>query len=198
MQIVRLLADLHDEHDIDLFSSQLNSLVATHPTVYRAQCPLNQYGKFGITAEHKIRLCTQPNQPIGSPITTAKDVCLYDHFGRYTDDLRLINPSNVSFFFSVVYHQMKRSCAQRLAEAIVKNRSGPIFRTDEKILNETFYVECPLRHPKAICWKSPISTRHMGQHLSGIHKLTPSERRQIMASLRKQPSTRVFQENFVD
>ncbi|UJR23308.1 hypothetical protein I4U23_026323 [Adineta vaga] len=167
MQIVRLLADENEEGDIDLFSSKSNSLIATHPTVYRAQCPLNQYGKFGITAEHKIRLCTQPNQTIGAPLVTPKDVCLYDHF--------------------VVYHQMKRSCAQRLAEAIVKNKTEPVFRPDEELLNDTFYVQCPLRHPKAICWKSPISTRHMGQHLTGIHKLDRAARRQIMLTLRKQP-----------
>jgi len=168
MQIVRLLADENEEGDIDLFSSQSTSLIATHPTVYRAQCPLNQYGKFGITSEHKIRLCTQPNQPIGAPLITPKDVCLYDHF--------------------VVYHQMKRSCAQRLAEAIVKNKLEPVFRPDEQLLNETFYVQCPLRHPKAICWKSPISTRHMGQHLTGIHKLDRTARRQIMMALRKPSS----------
>jgi hypothetical protein len=169
MQIVRLLADNNEEGDIDLFSSQSTSLIATHPTVYRAQCPLNQYGKFGITADHKIRLCTQPNQPIGAPLVAPKDVCLYDHF--------------------VVYHQMKRSCAQRLAEAIVKNKTEPVFRSDEQLLNETFYVQCPLRHSKSICWKSPISTRHMGQHLTGIHKLDRAARRQIMLALRKQPSS---------
>ncbi|CAF0970597.1 unnamed protein product [Adineta steineri] len=169
MQIVRLFADQNEEGDIDLFSSKSISLIATHPTVYRAQCPLNQYGKFGIIAEHKIRLCTQPNQPIGAPLVTPKDVCLYDHF--------------------VVYHQMKRSCAQRLAEAIVKNKTEQVFRPDEQLLNDTFYVECPLRHPKAICWKSPISTRHMGQHLTGIHKLDRIARRQIMMALRKQPSS---------
>lgn len=81
MKIVRLLADDKNENDIDLFSCQSNSLIAKHPTVYRAQCPLNQYGKFGITAEHKIRLCTQPNQTIGAPMNVPKDVCLYDHFG---------------------------------------------------------------------------------------------------------------------
>ncbi|CAF0809651.1 unnamed protein product [Rotaria sordida] len=169
MQIVRLLADENEEGDIDLFSSQSTSLIATHPTIYRAQCPLNQYGKFGITAEHKIRLCTQPNQPIGAPLVAPKDVCLYDHF--------------------VVYHQMKRSCAQRLAEAIVKNKTEPVFRPDEQLLNDTFYIQCPLRHPKAICWKSPISSRHMGQHLTGIHKLDGIARRQIMMTLRKQPSS---------
>ncbi|CAF1558932.1 unnamed protein product [Rotaria magnacalcarata] len=169
MQIVRLLADEKEEGDIDLFSSQSTSLIATHPTVYRAQCPLNQYGKFGITAEHKIRLCTQPNQPIGAPLITPKDVCLYDHF--------------------VVYHQMKRSCAQRLAEAIVKNKTEPVFRPDEQLLNDTFYIQCPLRHSKAICWKSPISSRHMGQHLTGIHKLDEAARRQIMMALRKQPTS---------
>ena len=81
MQIVRLLADDNEEGDIDLFSSKANSLIATHPTVYRAKCPLNEYGKFGITAEHKIRLCTQPNQTVGAPSVPPKDVCLYDHFG---------------------------------------------------------------------------------------------------------------------
>jgi hypothetical protein len=84
---------------------------------------------------------------------------------------------------------MKRSCAQRLAEAIVKNKIEPVFRPDEQLLNETFYVQCPLRHPKSICWKSPISTRHMGQHLTGIHKLDRTARRQIMLALRKQPSS---------
>jgi hypothetical protein len=84
---------------------------------------------------------------------------------------------------------MKRSCAQRLAEAIVKNKIEPVFRPDEQLLNDTFYVQCPLRHPKAICWKSPISTRHMGQHLTGIHKLDRIARRQIMITLRKQPSS---------
>jgi len=84
---------------------------------------------------------------------------------------------------------MKRSCAQRLAEAIVKNKTEPVFRPDEQLLNDTFYVQCPLRHPKAICWKSPISTRHMGQHLTGIHKLDRTARRQIMIALRKQPSS---------
>lgn len=84
---------------------------------------------------------------------------------------------------------MKRSCAQRLAEAIVKNKSEPVFRPDEQLLNDTFYVQCPLRHPQAICWKSPISTRHMGQHLTGIHKLDRAARRQIMIALRKQPSS---------
>jgi len=83
---------------------------------------------------------------------------------------------------------MKRSCAQRLAEAIVKNKLEPVFRPDEQLLNETFYVQCPLRHPKAICWKSPISTRHMGQHLTGIHKLDRTARRQIMMALRKPSS----------
>ena len=88
---------------------------------------------------------------------------------------------------------MKRSCAQRLAEAIVKKKSEAVFRADEQLLNETFYVQCPLRNPKAICWKSPISSRHMGQHLTGIHKLDRTERRQIMAALRKQqPSSTVF------
>jgi hypothetical protein len=89
MQIVRLLADENEEGDIDLFSSQSSSLIATHPTVYRSQCPLNQYGKFGITADHKIRLCTQPNQPIGAPLVTPKDVCLYDHFGSYKKRFQL-------------------------------------------------------------------------------------------------------------
>ena len=84
---------------------------------------------------------------------------------------------------------MKRSCAQRLAEAIVKKRSDAIFRPDEQLLNETFYVQCPLREPKSICWKSPISTRHMGQHLTGIHKLDRTERRKIMATLRQQRSS---------
>jgi hypothetical protein len=70
-------------HALAKRSSTRVSLIATHPTIYRAQCPLNQYGKFGITAEHKIRLCTQPNQPIGAPLITPKDVCLYDHFGLY-------------------------------------------------------------------------------------------------------------------
>ncbi|CAF1155334.1 unnamed protein product [Adineta ricciae] len=175
MQIVRLLADDNEEGDIDLFSSKANSLIATHPTVYRAKCPLNEYGKFGITAEHKIRLCTQPNQTVGAPSVPPKDVCLYDHF--------------------VVYHQMKRSCAQRLAEAIVKNKVEQVFRPDEELLNDTFYVQCPLRHPKSICWKSPISTRHMGQHLTGIHKLDRAARRQIMLTLRKQPSASVSDEN---
>lgn len=187
MQIVRLLADENEEGDIDLFSSQSASLIATHPTVYRAQCPLNQYGKYGITADHKIRLCTQPNQPIGAPQITPKDVCLYDHFGQYKS--RTTQPSNHFCIVSVVYHQMKRSCAQRLAEAIVKNKNELVFRPDEQLLNETFYVQCPLRHPKAICWKSPISTRHMGQHLTGIHKLDRAARRQIMLALRKSPSS---------
>lgn len=80
---------------------------------------------------------------------------------------------------------MKRSCAQRLAEAIVRNKTDPIFLPDENILNETFYVQCPLRNPQAICWKTPISTRHMGQHLSGIHKIDRTERRKIMQELRK-------------
>lgn len=84
---------------------------------------------------------------------------------------------------------MKRSCAQRLAEAIVKNKTEPVFRPDEQLLNDTFYIQCPLRHPKAICWKSPISSRHMGQHLTGIHKLDEPARRQIMMALRKQPSS---------
>jgi hypothetical protein len=30
---------------------------------------------------------------------------------------------------------MKRSCAQRLAEAIVKNKSEPVFRPDEQLLS---------------------------------------------------------------
>jgi hypothetical protein len=84
---------------------------------------------------------------------------------------------------------MKRSCAQRLAEAIVRKVDEPVFRVDEQLLNETFYVQCPLRHAKAICWKSPISTRHMGQHLTGIHKLDRTERRQIMMAIRRQPAT---------
>ena len=84
---------------------------------------------------------------------------------------------------------MKRSCAQRLAEAIVRNKIEPVFRPDEQLLNETFYVQCPLRNPKAICWKSPISTRHMGQHLTGIHKLDRAARRQIMLALRKPSSS---------
>ena len=82
---------------------------------------------------------------------------------------------------------MKRSCAQRLAEAIVKNKTEPIFHPGEQLLNDTFYVQCPLRHPKAICWKSPISSRHMGQHLTGIHKLDQTTRRYIMMTLRKRP-----------
>jgi hypothetical protein len=90
---------------------------------------------------------------------------------------------------------MKRSCAQRLAEAIVKNKTEEVFRSDEQLLNDTFYVQCPLRHPKAICWKSPISTRHMGQHLTGIHKLDRTARRQIMMALRKQPSSSSSNEN---
>ena len=98
MQIVRLLADENEEGDRDLFSSQSTSLIATHPTVYRAQCPLNQYGKFGITAEHKIRLCTQPNQPIGAPLVTPKDVCLYDHFGSYSIEINRIEV--LRFYFS--------------------------------------------------------------------------------------------------
>jgi hypothetical protein len=84
---------------------------------------------------------------------------------------------------------MKRSCAQRLAEAIVKNKTEPVFHPDEQLLNDTFYVQCPLRQPKAICWKSPISTRHMGQHLTGIHKLDRTARRQIMIALRQQPTS---------
>ncbi|CAF4484375.1 unnamed protein product [Rotaria magnacalcarata] len=84
---------------------------------------------------------------------------------------------------------MKRSCAQRLAEAIVKNKTEPVFRPDEQLLNDTFYIQCPLRHSKAICWKSPISSRHMGQHLTGIHKLDEAARRQIMMALRKQPTS---------
>jgi hypothetical protein len=185
MQIVRLLADDNEEGDIDLFSSQAASLIATHPTIYRSQCPLNEYGKYGITASHKIRLCTQPNQPIGAPLVTPKDVCLYDHFGQYGTWHELWP---VLLLAAVVYHQMKRSCAQRLAEAIVRNKTDSVFHPDEQLLNETFYVQCPLRHPKVICWKSPISTRHMGQHLTGIHKLDRAERRQIMMAIRKQPA----------
>jgi hypothetical protein len=83
---------------------------------------------------------------------------------------------------------MKRSCAQRLAEAIVRNKTEPVFHPDEQLLNDAFYIECPLRHPKAICWNSPISTRHMGQHLTGIHKLNRTARHQVMKTLRKQRS----------
>ena len=75
MRIVRLIANGKDERDVDLFSRNSNSLIAMHPTIYRAQCPLNAYGRFGITAEHNIRLCSHPT-------ASTKDVCLYDHFGQ--------------------------------------------------------------------------------------------------------------------
>lgn len=88
-------------------------------------------------------------------------------------------------FFLVIFHQMKRSCAQRLAEAIRQNKTDVIFRPDEQILNETFYIDCPLRTSQTICWKTPIATRHLGQHLTGIHKLDRNERRKVLASLRK-------------
>ncbi|CAF3240101.1 unnamed protein product [Rotaria sp. Silwood2] len=114
---------------------------------FYAPCPLTRLGIYGLTAKHKLRLCSSTRK--------TSDICLLKHFNHY--------------------HHLTWTLSSTLTKAII-NKLDPlttcIFQSDLRIIDQYFRrIQCPLNKIKSSNCRRQIFIGSLKKHLLKIHHL---------------------------
>ncbi|CAF1098476.1 unnamed protein product [Didymodactylos carnosus] len=151
------------DSNIDLFSHETIQINRQNPTRFKTNCPLTQYGVYGVLKQHQISLCT------------GRHGLLRDHLCRYHN------------FAPVCARKFVKAVMNKI------NKTEQLFDPNEVIIDQNLEITCPfdvnysglqtfnINHPVT---NTPCSKKlkkfNLQQHLRQHHHLTLDETRRIM------------------
>ncbi|CAF1400338.1 unnamed protein product [Rotaria sp. Silwood1] len=124
------------------------------------QCPLTHLGIYGLTAKHKLRLCSLKRKTY--------DICLLKHFNRY--------------------HHLTWSLSSILTKAII-NKLDPlttcIFQSELNIIDQRYRrIQCPLNRITSSNCRKLIFIGSLKKHLLKIHHIKLQTCNKIMKKIK--------------